>query len=96
MITRAVRRKALAALEEAERRYWEDHPKEWMDLADRWDGFQWNMARAMVEQRKWEDIHYHLTHNLRETHIKDKILSVLWHSAPPLCQELNLEKPYWY
>lgn len=92
MITRAVQASAATALWEVEMNYWEDHPKEWMDLADRWDGFQWNMVRAMVEQCKWKDLTYHLTHNLRETHIKGQILQVLWQSAPRLCDELNLIK----
>ena len=91
MITRGVRAAALLALYQAEWDYWDDHPKEWRDLADRWDGYQWNMVRHMVEACLWEDLHYHLTHNLRETHIKEQILHVLWQSSPRLCQALQLE-----
>lgn len=92
MITRRVKTEALIALRDAEMRYWDDHPKEWGDLADRWDGFQWNMVGAMVEQSKWEDLEYHLRHNLKETHIKDQILAELKHSAPALYKELNLHQ----
>ena len=91
MITRRVRAAALLALFHAEWEYWEDHPKEWRDLADRWDGYQWNMVRHMVQDCLWEDLTYHLTHNLRETHIKDQILQLLWQSSPRLCQALELE-----
>ena len=40
MITRGVRAAALLALFHVESDYWDQHPKEWRDLADRWDGFQ--------------------------------------------------------
>ena len=91
MITRGVRVAALLALFHAEWEYWKDHPKEWRDLADRWDGYQWNMVCHMVQDCLWEDLTYHLTHNLRETHIKDQILQLLWQSSPRLCQALELE-----
>ena len=82
MITRGVRAAALLALYQAESTYWDDHPKEWRDLADRWDGYQWNMVRHMVQDCLWDDLVYHLTHNLRDTHIKDQILQLLWQSSP--------------
>ena len=40
MITRGVRAAALLALYDKETTYWDEHPKEWRDLADRWDGYQ--------------------------------------------------------
>ena len=91
MITRGIRAAALLALFHAESNYWEDHPKEWRDLADRWDGYQWNMVRQMVQDCLWDELAYHLTHNLKETHIKWQILHLLWESAPRLCQTLALE-----
>ena len=90
MITRGLRAAALLALCQAEFDYWEEHPKEWRDLADRWDGYQWNMVRHMVQDGLWDDLTYHLTHNLKETHIKDQILQLLWQSSPRLCQVLGL------
>ena len=90
MITRGARAAALLALYQAEFDYWEDHPKEWCDLADRWDGYQWNMVRHMVQDCLWDDLTYHLTHTLQETHIKDQILHLLWQSSPRLCQTLGL------
>ena len=91
MITRGVRAAALLALYQAEFDYWESHPKEWRDLADRWDGYQWNMVRHMVQECLWEDLAYHLAHNLKETHIRDQILQLLWTSSPRLCQSLGLD-----
>ena len=91
MITRGVRAAALFALYQAESNYWEDHPKEWRDLGDRWDGYQWNMVPHMVQDCLWDDLIYHLAHNLRETHIKEQILHLLWQSSPRLCQTLGLD-----
>ena len=91
MITRGVRAAALLALFNAEWNYWEDHPKEWCDLGDRWDGHQWNMVRHMVQDCLWDELKYHLTHNLKDTHIKGQILHLLWQSAPRLCQTLGLD-----
>ena len=91
MITRGVRSAALLALVDKETIYWDEHPKEWGDLADRWDGYQWNMVRHMVEACLWDELVYHFTHTLRETHIKDQILTLLWQSAPRLCRTLGLD-----
>ena len=91
MSTRGVCAAALQALERKEWDYWENHPKEWRDLADRWDGYQWNMVRHMVQACLWDELVYHLNHTLKETHIKDQILHLLWQSAPRLCQTLTLE-----
>ena len=91
MITRGLRAAALLALCQAEFDYWEDHPKEWRDLADRWDGYQWNMVRHMVQDGLWNELKYHLTHNLKETHIREQILHVLWSATPRLCSILGLE-----
>ena len=91
MITRGVRTAALVALYQAEFDYWDDHPKEWRDVGDRWDGYQWNMVRHMVHDCLWEELKYHLTHTLKETHIKHQILHLLWQSSPRLCQTLGLE-----
>ena len=90
MITRGLRADALLALTQAENLYWEEHPKEYRDLADRWDGYQWNMVRHMVQDAHWEDLVYHLHHNLKDTHIRDQILQVLWTSTPRLCTVLGL------
>ena len=90
MITRGVQAAALRALCQVESTYWEQHPKEWRDLADRWDGYQWNMVRHMVQDALWEDLRYHLTHNLKETHLRDQILQLLWQASPRLCQSLGL------
>ena len=90
MITRGVRAAALDALRRKEWDYWKDHPKEWCDLTDRWDGYQWNMVHHMVKGCLWNELAYHLNHNLQETHLKDQILQLLWQSAPSLCQSLGL------
>ena len=94
MITRAVKSKALDSVRYAERQYWEEHPKEYFDLVDRWDGYQWNIVGDMIERNYWEDLQYHLRHNLRETHIRDQIIYVLKHSAPSLHKELKLADLY--
>ena len=91
MITRGVRAAALQALRRQEWDYWEDHPKEWCDLEDRWDGYQWNMVHHMVRACLWDELTYHLMHNLKESHIRQQILQLLWQSAPRLCQTLGLE-----
>lgn len=96
MITRAVKAEALKAVRYAEWKYWEEHPKEYYDLTDRWDGFQWNIVGAMIEQSKWEDLEYHLRHNLKETHIRDQIIHLLKQSVPSLHKELNLGETYWF
>ena len=92
MITRGVRTAALQALVDRETTYWDEHPKEWGDLADRWDGYQWNMVRHMVQDCLWDELTHHLSHTLKETHIRDQILHVLWQSAPGLCRTLGLTK----
>lgn len=91
MITRGVRAAALLALFHAETDYWDHHPKEWWDLDDRWDGFQWNMVRHMIQDCLWDELVYHLTHNLRETHIKEQILHLLWQATPRFCHTLGLD-----
>lgn len=91
MITRGLRATAVLALFNAESHYWDTHPKEWRDLADRWDGYQWNMVRHMVQDGLWDDLTYHLIHNLKETHIKDQILTLLWTEVPRLCRLLALD-----
>ena len=50
------------------------------------------MVRHMVQDCLWDDLKYHLTHNLRETHIKDQILQLLWQSAHRLCRTLGLDQ----
>ena len=91
MITRGLRAQALLALVDKETTYWDEHPKEWRDLADRWDGYQWNMVRHMVQDCLWDDLIFHLTHTLKDTHICDQILHLLWASSPRLCQSLGLD-----
>ena len=92
MITRGVPADALLALFHAEWNFWEEYPKEWRDLADKWNGYQWNMVHHMVQESMWDDLAYHLTHNLKDApRIKHQILHVLWESAPRLCQSLALE-----
>ena len=49
------------------------------------------MVRHMVQDSLWDDLVYHLTHNLKDTHIKERILYVLWQFAPRLCHTLGLE-----
>ena len=90
MITRGVRTAALLALVDRETSYWEDHPYEWRDLADRWDGYQWNIVRHMVQDCLWDELTHHLTHNLKETHVRDQILQLLWTASPRLCEILGL------
>lgn len=91
MITRGLRAEAVRVLSQAEWQYWEDHPKEWKDLSDRYDGYQWNMVRHMVEACMWGELTYHLTHNLKDTPIRNQILQLLWQKVPRLCHQLGLE-----
>ena len=91
MITRGVRAAALLALFHAETDYWEVYPQKWRDLEVRWIGYQWNMVRHMVQDCLWDELVYHLTHNLRDMSTKEEILHVLWQSAPRLCQTLGLD-----
>ena len=91
MITRGVRAAALLAFFHAETDYWDFYPQKWHDLDVRWIGYQWNMVRHMVQDCLWDELVYHLTHNLRETHIKEEILHLLWQLAPRLCQTLGLD-----
>ena len=93
MITRGVCAAAVRALMRAEWEHWEEYAGTWHDLGHRWDGFQWNMVRHMVQDRLWDDLTYHLTHNLQGTHMQERILRLLWHSAPRLCQTLGLHDP---
>lgn len=89
MLTRAMIRAAHQALLNAENNYWEEYPTD-VDMGARWTGHQWNMVRHMVELHYLDELVYHLTHNLKETHIRKEILHVLHQSAPQFCQELNL------
>ena len=90
MITRGLRAAAVLALCQAEYDHWNSNPLRFRDTAERWEGYQWNMVRHMVQDCLWEDLTYHLTHNLKETHIRDQILQLLWQSSPRLCQALGL------
>jgi len=88
MLTRREVLAACDALLVAESDHYEFY--EWLCPGARWEGYQWNMVYHLVKDRMWEDLVYHLTHNLSGTHIRKEILAVLNQSAPRLCSELNL------
>ena len=91
MITRGLRAAAVLALCQAESEHWNRNPLRFRDVADRWEGYQWNMVRHMVQDGLWEELTYHLTHNVKDTYIRREILQVLWTAVPRLCTLLELD-----